>query len=345
MLKLTVYLDTSSWNHLLNGPLPLLDEVIGKASLCIPCYSTQSIEELFGLRDEAKRAALDMQLDAVGARCLETISDVEGGMPTGYTITVKDPEQRQEIHNAMQKFASVGGFGLGDLLQKMIGGIPSTDHEDIIEKAKDDIEQLLNIDFSGLPPELEAALKKASEDMKHKAHKAQNDLFEQLNRQNDIRLQKLDPSRINNFTGAGAVERIFDSARSQEGSSYLVEEFLNQSPCIPAKRGEAHLGTPSWEQVSLLAQLLFLLGYWRETKYRKDTARARLDFSGGQADICHIANAFFCSIFYTSDKPQAHLAAAVYDHLSVPTAVILYSPVTNTESIVYMPTNLQAIEE
>ena len=125
----------------------------------------------------------------------------------------------------------------------------------------------------------------------------------------------------------------------------MVDEFLGQPPQISSKRTDAHLGIPTWEQVNRLAQLLFLLGYWREPKHRKDRERARIDFAGGQADICHIANASFCSIFHTSDKPQAHLAAAVYDHLNVPTMVLLYTPKTDTETTLYAPKSIQAIDE
>jgi len=293
----------------------------------------------------AKRTALDLQLDAVGARCLETLSDTDGGMPTGYRLTVKDSGQRGEIYDDMQKFSPVGGFGLGDLLQKLIGGIPSLPHEYVLRRAQDDIERLLDIDVSGLPPELAATLISATEDMKGRARHAQHGLLEQMNLQNNFLLQQLVAARINNFKGMCAFERIIEAAKSQEGTSGLVEEFLNQPPRIPSKRADAHLGTSSWEQVFRLAQLLFLLGYWREPKHRKDTGRARVDFAGGQADICHIANAFFCSIFHTSDKPQAHLAAAVYDHLNVPAAVILYRPASNDETALYVSIHIQAIDE
>ena len=181
--------------------------------------------------------------------------------------------------------------------------------------------------------------------MKDQARKAQHDLLEHLNRQDDICLPQLDPAHINNFTGAGALERIIEVARSEEGTSIMVDEFLGQPPQISSKRTDAHLGIPTWEQVNRLAQLLFLLGYWREPKHRKDRERARIDFAGGQADICHIANASFCSIFHTSDKPQAHLAAAVYDHLNVPTMVLLYTPKTDTETTLYAPKSIQAIDE
>ncbi|MCE8506820.1 hypothetical protein KBY28_00005 [Ruegeria pomeroyi] len=155
----------------------------------------------------------------------------------------------------------------------------------------------------------------------------------------------MDPARINNIKGAGTVERIIEAAKTQEGTSILVEECLGKPTRIAPKRADAHLGTPSWEQVYRLAQLLFLLGYWREPKHRKDTERARIDFAGGQADICHIAHACFCSVFHTSDKPQAHLAAAVYDHLNVPTMVLLYTPKTDTDTMLYAPKSIHVIDD
>lgn len=344
MVRLTLYLDTSSWNHLLVGQMSSFRKAIGRSGSCIPCYSAQSIEELLGVRSEKKRTELDLQLDAVGARFLETISDTVGGMPTGYRITVKNREERSQIYEDMQNFSSVGGFGLGDLLQKFIGGIGSTSFEDVSKMALTDIEQLLNLDVSECSPELATIVTRAANEMMEQARKAQQDLLEQLNRENDIRLQQLDPARINNFTGTGAIERIIEAANSHNSTSILVKEFLEQSPRISPERADAHLGTPSWEQVYRLAQLLFLLGYWREPKHRKDTERARVDFSGGQSDICHIANAFFCSVFHTSDKPQAHLAAAVYDHLNVSTMVQLYTPKTDAETSLYVPKSIQAID-
>jgi hypothetical protein len=345
MVRLTVYLDTSSWNQLLSGQMSSVGQAIGRSGSCIPCYSIQSIEELLGARDEKKKAELDLQLDAVGARYLETISDTEGGTPTGHRITVKNRGERGQIYEDMQNFSSVGGFGLGDLLQKFIGGIGSTSFEDVSKMALTDIERLLDLDVSEFPPELAAMVTSEAEAIKEKARKAQHDLLEQLNREDDIRLQQLDAARINNFTGEGAFERIIELAKSHEGTSIMVEEFLGGPPRISSKRADAHLATPSWEQVYRLAQLLFLLGYWREPKHRKDTERARIDFAGGQADICHIANASFCSIFHTADKPQAHLAAAVYDHLNVPTMVLLHTPKTDTETTMYAPKSIQAIDE
>ncbi|ATF18006.1 hypothetical protein [Phaeobacter gallaeciensis] len=345
MVKLTIYLDTSSWNHLLGGQMSSLERVIRKSETCIPCYSTQTIEELLGASNETKRNELDIQLDEVGARFLETISDALGSMPTDYRITVKNSKERRQIHEDMQSFSSVGGFGLGDLLQKFIGGIGSASFEDVFQKAQTDIERLLDFDVSEFPPELAAIVTSKAEAMMEQARITQNDLLEQLSKEDGIRLEQLDPARINNFTGAGAVERIIEAAKQHDGTSVLVEKFLEEPPRIPSNRTDAHLVDPSWEKVHRLAQFLFLLGYWREPKHRKDTERARIDFSGGQADICHIANASFCGVFHTSDRPQAYLAAAVYDHLKVPTAVLLYTPKTNEETMLHAPESIQAIYE
>ncbi|KPN64166.1 hypothetical protein SAMN04488527_101149 [Aliiroseovarius crassostreae] len=344
MVRLTVYLDTSSWNHLSSGQMSSLRQIISKSDTCIPCYSTHSIEELLGVCDEEKRVELDLQLDVVGARYIEAISDTVGGMPAGCEITVKSREERSQIYEDMRKFSSTGGFGLGDFLQKLIGGIDSTSFEGIFKMGLTDIERLLDFDVSEFPLELAAMVTSAAEVKKEQARKAQCDLLEHLNRKEGIRMPQLDPARINNFTGAGAIERIFEAAEVHEDTSNMVEAFLAGPPRISSKRIEAHLGTPSWEQVYRLAQLLFLLGYWRESKHRKDTERARIDFAGGQADICHIANASFCSVFHTSDKPQARLAAAVYDHLNVPTMVLLYTPKTDDEVTLYTPTNIQVMD-
>lgn len=322
-----------------------LGQVIGKSDSCIPCYSIQTVEELLGARNEKKNAELDLQLDAVGARYLETLSDTEGGMPTGHRISVKSREERRQIYEDMQNFSSVGGFGIGDLLQKFIGGIGSKSFEDISKAALTEIERLLYIDVSEFPPEMAAMIKSATETKKNQAREAQEKLLDQLSRQDDIFLPQLNPAQINNFTGTGAFERIIEFAASEEGTSAMVEQFLRQPPQIPSKRADAHLGTPTWEQVNRLAQLLFLLGYWREPKHRKDTERARIDFAGGQIDILHISNASFCSVFHTSDKPQGHLAATVYDHLNIPTMVMLYTPKTDTETTLYIPKSLQALEE
>ncbi|MEO1679542.1 MAG: hypothetical protein AAFU80_15460 [Pseudomonadota bacterium] len=208
-----------------------------------------------------------------------------------------------------------------------------------------DIEMLLDLDVSELPTELAAIVTSAAEELKEEARKAQHGLVEQLNRQDDIRLQQLDPARINNFTGARAFERIVEEAKSLEGTSIMIEESLRGPPRISSERAEAHLDAPNWGNVYRLAQLLFILGYWREPKHRKGGERARIDFAGGQTDICHIANASFCSVFHTSDKPQAHLAAAVFDHLNVPTVVLLYTPKTNAETMLYAPKCIQAIDE
>lgn len=345
MVKLTIYLDTSSWNHLLGGQMSSLGQAIGQSDSCIPCYSTQTIQELLGARNETKREELDIQLDAVGARFLETISDTVGSTPTDFRITVKNRDERRQIHEDMQNFLSVGGFGLGDFLQKLIGGIETTSFEDVSKMALTDLDRLLDFDVSEFPPELAEMVTREAEAKKTHARKAQNDLLEQLSQEDGIRLEQLDPARINNFTGTGAVERIIEAAKQHDGTSVLVEEFLGGPSRIPSNRADAHLVDPSWEKVYRLAQLLFLLGYWREPKHRKDTERARIDFSGGQADICHIANACFCSVFHTSDRPQAYLAAAVYDHLKVPAAVLLYTPKTDAETMLHAPTSIQAIDE
>lgn len=330
---------------MLRGPMSSLGQVIRTTESCIPCYSAQSIEELLGTHDEKKNTDLDRQLDVVGARFLETFSDAEGVMPTGHRITTKNREERSRIHEDMRKLSSVGGFGLGDLLQKSIGGISSTPFEDVSAEALNDIERLLDFGVSELPPELASMVADVAAGMKQEARKAQREILQQLSRQDDYSLPQLGPKYINNFTGEGAFERIVEVANSNNGTSILVEEFLRGPPRISPRRADAHLGKPSWEQVHRLVQLLFLLGYWREPKHRKDTERARIDFAGGQADICHIANASFCSLFHTTDKSQAHLAAAVYDHLNIPTIVLLYAPNTDSETMLYAPKRIQAIND
>lgn len=345
MPKITYYLDTSSWNHLLNGKMSVLNDAIGRADSCVLYYSTQSIVELLGVRDEQKRSALDLQLDMAGARHLETVSETEGGKPTDYMITLRDRGQRGQIYDDMLRFSPVGGFGIGDLLQKAIGGISSMSHEDIAAKALADFERLLDFDVSDLPNEVVEAVLTLTSDMMERARHAQAELLDQLNRQPEEQLKQMESARINNFTGSGAVERIIQAAKQQDATAALVDAFLCSHPAIPSVRLDAHLATPSWEQVSRLSQLLFLLGYWREPKHRKDSEQARIDFAGGQSDICHIANAFFCSVFYTSDKPQAQVAAAVYDHLNVPTIVILYTPATHEEVVLYFPSRIRAIDE
>ncbi|MCE8511011.1 hypothetical protein KBY28_21405 [Ruegeria pomeroyi] len=148
-----------------------LRQVIGGSGCCIPCYSIQSIEELLGARDEKKRAELDLQLDAVGARYLETLSDTEGGTPTGHRIMVKNREERGQIYKDNDNFSSVGSFGLGDLLQKLIGGIGSISFQEVSKMAQTDFERLLDFDVSEFPPELAAMITSAAEAMKEQFRK------------------------------------------------------------------------------------------------------------------------------------------------------------------------------
>ncbi len=341
MPRLTVYLDNSSWNQLAKGLLSSFKDTITKNNSLI-CYSRENLHEIMATKNNAVRAALEHQLDDLSALLIKNLGEASDAATYKAEFKHITHKERLRIYENAEPLSPLGGFGLADILQKLIGGISSTSYEDIAQEAFLNLKSMLETATNDLPNSpVKTQLEQKKEKILREAKDALDQLLKQINQHSEMRLPELDHVKAANFSGQGTVENIFLKAQKTD-AIWVVKAFLSD---IPVQRNKARIMQANHEQVLRLAQTLFFLRYKREAKNMKDGERARVDFQGSTTDLDHIANASACSVFHSSDKAQAQLAAAVYDHLNIPTLVCYYSVKTNAETALYSPSTLQLISD
>lgn len=226
------------------------------------------------------------------------------------------------------------------MLQKMIGGIQSKSYDAIFQEALGNMESMLDTAIDDLDDGIErdlCILRKRI--ILQDANSAIDDFQYQVAKHEDLRLPEVDHVKVANFSGKGAAEKVFNEAE-KSGAFETVRAFLSD---VPIMRNEAHEVQMERDKILRVTQTLFFLRYKRETKNMKDSERARADFQGSLTDLEHIANASVCSVFHTSDKAQAAIAAATYDHLNIPTAVAHFSIKDDVTTFIHLPSQISAI--
>ncbi len=319
------------------------------SSNVVTCYSIENLLEMLSTTNQEKLANLETVMNELDCRFLTR----ENGEAFGKTYKASyfelNAQQRWERFKEAKLMSPIGTFGLTDLLQKMVGGIPSKSNEDIMTEALENMKKMLDDAVNDLDDDNDndndndkMLIQTLKENLLQKAKKASTALIEQLENSEKLELPELDHVHIANFTGPGVVERIFKEAENPKytGVIDLIDGFCGH---IPKSREEGRKCNATYDMIVNLAQLLFLLRYKREAKNTRDGERARVDFQGSMTDFYHIANSSVCSIFHTYDKAQAHIAAAVFDHFDIKTLVTLNHHNDETPATLYKPRSLSGM--
>lgn len=229
-----------------------------------------------------------------------------------------------------------------DTLQKFIGGIASKSYDDVHQEALQNLACMIGADVDELDDGIDKDIlnlgfKKLLKDV----DAALGELTQHFQVHEEARFPELDQVKIANFSGEGTAERVLREAEKSNAIG-VVEAFLSD---VPVSRVESRKMRANRDQILRLSQALFFLRYKREAKNMKDNERARRDFQGSMTDLEHIAHSSVCSIFHTSDRAQSQIAAAVYDHLNVSTAVFYYSKKDDTTTVAYQPSQFSMLLE
>ncbi len=332
MRRLTLYLDSSSWNIGVNS---VQGSVMSNG--LIVCYSIENLLELLSTSSTSKRDYLDSQLDQLSAEFIENCGDSRSGFTYETSLRKLNRDERRFLFENAKQVSTIGGFGLSDYLQKMIGGIASKGYKSIGEEALKNLRAMLDAPINEFEDNANRIVwSRYAQDTLQHAEEAIDELTKRLEAHDDCRLPELNPAKIANFSGKGAAEKVLREAGKSD-AKYVVDAFLSD---IPIDRAVSRQMEPTRDQILRLAQALFFLRYNRESKNMKDSEQARKDFQGSLTDLEHIANASACSIFHTSDKKQSNIASAVYDHLNVSTCVLYYSANDDRTEVRYDPSKL-----
>lgn len=339
MPRLTFYLDNSSWNHLARGHINSFRNVVAINNSLI-CYSLDNLREILSTANSNNRIALELQIDNMFAEFVENLGASTSGLPYEASFRVIGHDERWRIYEDSVHYSSVGGFGFLDILQKLIGGIASKSYDDVHEEALQNLTCMLDAAVDELGDGigkdiLNLGFKKLLKDA------ALGELTQHFQVHEEVRLPELDQVKIANFSGEGTAERVLREAEKSNATG-VAEAFLSD---VPVSRAEYRKMRANHDQIIRLSQALFFLRYKREAKNMKDNERARRDFQGSMTDLEHIAHSSVCSIFHTSDRAQSQIAAAVYDHLNVSTAVFYYSKKEDTTTVAYQPSQFSMLLE
>lgn len=342
MLTPTIYFDNSSWNALAEGDKCKIRRGLLSTNI-VTCYSIENLLEMLSTTNQEKLAQFQKTMDELNCRLLTRENGEALGKTYKASYSELNTQQRWERFKEAKLMSPIGTFGLTDLLQKMIGGIPSKSNEDIMTEALENMKTMLDDAIKDLDDDNDKILMQIlKENLLQKAKEASTALVEQLANSEEFKLPELDHVHIVNFTGPGVVERIFKEAENPKytGVIDLIDGFCSH---IPRRREEGRKCNATYDMIVNLAQLLFLLRYKREAKNTRDGERARVDFQGSMTDFYHIANSSVCSIFHTCDKAQAHMAAAVFDHFDIKTLVTLHQRDNDSPTTLYKPRSLSGM--
>ncbi len=211
------------------------------------------------------------------------------------------------------------------LYLKLMGGFQGTTFDEVIDKEKDTIDNLLkNIDNED--PVINEHLTKLQEKGYNTFEELKNVLRKTILSSESFNGAKIareqsgtGPQILNNITGQGVVQRILEKIGQSFGNTAAVQKMLNfDNPEI------TKLTNPNntiYQKVSAVYTFLEMFGYWSD---RRLTKEAR--FKSFMKDQLHVSNAIFTKVLLTGDKGMAMKAGATYEFLGIGTKFFHMEP-------------------
>jgi hypothetical protein len=234
-----------------------------------------------------------------------------------------------EMHNENENESAGVYEGIMDFGNKLVGGFKEQRFDQLIEKQKESLNNLLvNLENqldsfdephrSILYRHIQAA-KESYPCVFDELSKTINDKIpdqENYSGSNDFRKAvKLGPRELQNIRTPNVVRKIWDLIRENEqikSANLSIEKFfgIDTNPIYPNE------DYPTYSKIISMFSVLNTIGYYPDKEIEKPNK-----YSGAQIDARHIANAIFCSGFLSFDQRLIKKGEAIYEFFNLGTVI------------------------
>lgn len=318
-----VYLDHTFLDWFAKGRLTNFPREKGDVKI-VPVYSQETLEEISRSRGyEGEFLDALVRLDAkylvphmVAARFADTAD----------LISIDPHAQYEDFLDSRVDVAGVDVLLMG-LAQAFSGDRPDRNADDLLVElrrrglgmAKDALNRAKGLE--NLPEELQLRL----DELQLALEEAQRNRGSRGVTQ-PYSVEELDRNlvggavELNNIRPPNVVEQIWER----------MPDAIRDKLSIGAYFGAERDGNPrpsQAEKAQAVFNMLGVLGYFRDPKLKHDRRMQSL-----MSDMGHVAFATYCDVFATRDERLARRAAAAYDFVGCPTAVILRQSILHRPS-------------
>jgi len=293
-----------------------------------PVYSDETLKEIQrSIGYESKFLEL---LEEIEAKYVEPILDQnfkQTGQANIHSVLPKDIYKR---FSENQSEGTSGDFGVSEMLLKFFGGQPDISFEEIFQKGAVDLQKHLNEALEGiegisLDETIDIqSIKNLIEDLPQVMINQPSKMAEELDGREESPVSEFEaktgigPVVLKNVAPPNVVEKVWQMLSNIEGFSEIdMETFFGVKP--HSFEEDSDRERTIQEKVNAIYHQLNFLGYYRDSKMKKDR-RFRASFS----DMTHAGIASFCHLFLCRDEDLVMKAAAAYEYLGVKTRILHY---------------------
>lgn len=325
--RILVYLDHNVLDLMTKGDPHQVRGLLKNNNLT-PVYSDETLKEI--QRSTGYESEFIELLEEIDAKYIEPILDQhfkQTGQANIHSVLASDIYKR---YLANQLENGSGDFGMSEMLMKFYGGQSDRSFEEIFQQGAVDlqrhmIEALKGIDEISLGEAIDIeSIKKLIEDLPALMSSQSSGVAEKLDDRSEHPVSEFEaktgigPVILKNVKPPNVVEKIWKMLSDIEGFSEIdIETFFGVKP--HSFEADSDREKTIQEKVNAVYHQLNFLGYYRDSKMRKDR-RFKASFS----DMTHAGVASFCHLFLCRDEDLVMKAAAAYEYLGVNTRILHY---------------------
>lgn len=325
--RILAYLDHNVLDLMTKGDPHQVKELLKKNNFT-PVYSDESLKEI--QRSIGYESGFLELLNEIEAKYIEPILDQNFKQTGQANIHSVLPSDIYKRFLANQLEDSSGDFGMSEMLMKFYGGQPDQSFEEIFQQGAVDLQKHMKEALEGIGDiSLDETIdmqgiKKLIEDLPELMNSQSSRVAEELDEKEKSPVLEFEaktgigPVVLNNVKPPNVVEKIWQMLSDIEGFSEIdIETFFGVKP--HSFEADSDRERTIQEKVNAVYHQLNFLGYYRDSKMKKDR-RFRASFS----DMTHAGVASFCHLFLCRDEDLVMKAAAAYEYLGVNTRILHY---------------------
>lgn len=321
------YLDHNVLDLMTKGDPHKVKDLLKKLNLT-PVFSDENLKEI--QRSIGYESRFLELLDEIEAKHIEPIFDQNFKQTGQAKIHTIPPKSCYNNFLEKQMEGPGGDFGISEMLMKFYGGQPDSSFEEIFLQGAVDLqahlrEALNGIEEISLDETIDIqSLKKLIEDLPEMMISQSSKMAEELDGRGEPPVSEFEaktgigPIVLKNVNPPNVVEKIWLMLSDVEGFTEIdMEIFFGVKPHSFEKDSDRERTIQ--EKVTAIYHQLNFLGYYRDSKMKKDR-RFRASFS----DMTHAGIASFCHLFLCRDEDLVMKAAAAYEYVGVQTKILHY---------------------
>lgn len=325
--EILAYLDHNVLDLMTKGDPYDVKDLLQKQKLT-PIYSDESLKEI--QRSKGYESKFLDLLEDVSAKYIVPLLD-QNFKQTGQTkIHTVSPKICYENFLNNQKESPTGDFGLSEISMKLYGGQQNRSFKEIFAKGAVDLQKHMmetvdSLDELSIDHNIDIeSLKKVIAELPEIMNCQSSTMAKDMDKLADSPISTFDkeiglgPIVLKNVKPPNVVEKIWLMFSEKPNfPANDIEKFFGVKPNGFGNNFDSELTIQ--EKVNAIYHQLNFLGYYRDSKMKKER-RFKASFS----DMTHAGIASLCHVFLCGDEDLVMKAAAAFEYLGVQTKILHY---------------------